>query len=220
MSDGAAGSATGIATTLQKLPQLDTEHLRAITASFPGRLLGRTAALLSLAALLLGWFKLVDWALPQELLSFRTAHPHLFNASYYGIPILIVLGQLVREALEARRKKRMAARVIEGVVANPMYFRLRPTLSARTTGNAIDGPTRQTKELLSGSRRRRHPSCFSPATRASARARFWRPTTGASDGKLAIRIPQFLGILSNGYGSGLIHRLSRNRLYNRSIGGE
>lgn len=124
--EGASGAAAGIATTLQKLPQLDAEHLKAITASFPGRLLGRTAALLSLVALPLGWFKLVDWALPQAILSFRAAHPLSFNAVYYGMPILIVLGQIIREHIEARRKRRMAARVIESMVADPTYFRLSP----------------------------------------------------------------------------------------------
>jgi hypothetical protein len=45
---------------LPKLPQPDAESVKAIAGSVPGRLLGRTAALLALLAMVLGWYGLVE----------------------------------------------------------------------------------------------------------------------------------------------------------------
>jgi len=52
---------------LPKLPELDKEDVDAVRSFLPGKLLGRTAALLSLALLVLGFAGLVDQGLKRLL---------------------------------------------------------------------------------------------------------------------------------------------------------
>lgn len=136
---GAAG-----ARTLPKLPQLDPAHVKAISASLPGRLLGRTAALLSFAALLFGFWALLEPILPDWATAIRQTHRMLFNAGFYGLPLLIVTAHLVREAVEQWRTRRMRARVIDGMVTDPRYFRLTPyTARDRERFHRADGADAQ-----------------------------------------------------------------------------
>jgi hypothetical protein len=57
-----AGSGGG--PSLPKLPELDKRDVEAIAGTLPGKLLGRTAALLALLALVLGWLALTERLLP------------------------------------------------------------------------------------------------------------------------------------------------------------
>src|SRR3954447_6849176 len=115
------GEAAGL---LAKLPQPAAEHIRAIGASVPGRLLGRTAALLVLLALLLGWYALAARLLPAPVTTLQATYPALFNGVFFGLPLLIVAAQLTNEWLQHRRARRMQERVLRGEVRDPGYFRL------------------------------------------------------------------------------------------------
>jgi hypothetical protein len=117
------GEAAGL---LAKLPQPAAEHVKAIGGSVPGRLLGRTAALLALLALLLGWYALAARLLPAPVTTLQATYPALFNGVFFGLPLLIVAAQLTNEWLQHRRARRMQERVLRGEVRDPGYFRLTP----------------------------------------------------------------------------------------------
>ncbi|UEM20601.1 ATP-binding protein [Skermanella mucosa] len=111
---------------LPKLPQLDAGHVKAIGGTLPGRLLGRTAALLALVAMVFGWWGLIDSMLPSWAAKLRNDQPELLNGMVFGLPLAIVVLQLGRELFENAQARRMRERVIKGEVRDPGYFRLVP----------------------------------------------------------------------------------------------
>jgi hypothetical protein len=108
-------------------PSRDAESVKAIAGSVPGRLLGRTAALLALLAMVLGWYALVEsYLLPSWIIVLRDTYPGWFRIIFLALPPLIVAGQLVSEWAQHRRARRMQQRVLRGEVKDPGYFRLTP----------------------------------------------------------------------------------------------
>ena len=108
------------------LPLLQADHLKAISSSLPGKLVGRTACLLALIALLLAWWGWIyDW-LPPAIQDIRQNHSFYFGIVYYGLPLLIVAFQLSREAWERWQIREIRKRVITGELLHPGYFRLQP----------------------------------------------------------------------------------------------
>jgi len=82
------GEAVGL---LGKLPPLDAEHVKAVGASMPGRLLGRTAALVAAFAALFATYAVVQGTLPGFISGLRQSYPPLvFDTVFFGLPLLIV----------------------------------------------------------------------------------------------------------------------------------
>jgi hypothetical protein len=144
----------GAVELLPKLPQPDAESVKAIAGSMPGRLLGRTAALLALLAMVLGWYALVEsYLLPSLIIVLRDAHPAWFRVIFLALPPLIVAGQLVSEWVQHRRARRMQELVLRGEVKDPGYFRLTPyTARQRTAFQRADHAHEWVREWIEDAR--------------------------------------------------------------------
>jgi hypothetical protein len=110
-----------------ELPKLDPRDLEIMKASFPGKLLGRMAALMALAVLALGFAGALDLGLRQFLdVDLKKDAPRLRLLILFGLPALVVLAQIIGEWRTARltaKQKRLAvtpAEVPRG------YFRIGP----------------------------------------------------------------------------------------------
>src|SRR6516162_6065155 len=82
--------------SLPKLPELPAEAVKAIGSSFPGKLLGRMAALLSLVLLLLGFAGAIDQGL-KRFLGVDLSPTWLHYGLLFGLPVLVVAAQLCIE---------------------------------------------------------------------------------------------------------------------------
>ena len=89
-----------------KLLTLDKADVRAIRSFLPGKVLGRTAALLALVVLVLGFATSVDVGL-QNVLGFPLEPPWLKHTLLFEIPVLIVGVQILAE-WHADRSRRQA----------------------------------------------------------------------------------------------------------------
>jgi hypothetical protein len=114
---------------LPKLPELDKEDLKAVRAFLPGKLLGRTAALLSIVLLVLGFTALADQELRRLLDVDLSPKPWLRFALLLGLPLLAVASQFLvewRAEINRRALQRLAVRV---GAEQSGYFRIGPYLS-------------------------------------------------------------------------------------------
>src|SRR5438874_2958216 len=131
---------------LTKLPRLDKEDVKAIRRFLPGKLLSRTAALLSLVLLVLGSTTAVDQAL-QKLPGINlSATPWLRVGLLLGLPLLAVSSQLVvewRAERDRRARQRLAVHTSAG---HSGYFRIGPYLNTdedQASFHRADGAHRQ-----------------------------------------------------------------------------
>lgn len=115
-----------VSITPLKLPPLPREHIKSISGSLPGKLIGRIAALLALAAIALAWWALIDNWLPAPLAGLRDTAPWVFYGVVYGLPVVTIVFQLGRETWDRWHTKKIRERVISGEVIEPAYFRLTP----------------------------------------------------------------------------------------------
>jgi bacteriorhodopsin len=93
---------------IPKLPQLDEEDVKAIRGFLPGKLLGRTAALLSLVLLVLGFV----FAINAGLLQFTDQARVIPTWAYWliGLCFLAVVAQVVVEWRAERTRRSKAGR--------------------------------------------------------------------------------------------------------------
>ncbi len=113
---------------IPKLPELNREDIKAVRAFLPGKLLGRTAALLSLALVVLGFAVPLDVSLKQGLGIDLSQSPWTHYGLLFGLPILVVALQCAVEwrAEQSRRAlQRLAVRIGP---AQSGYFRIGPRL--------------------------------------------------------------------------------------------
>jgi hypothetical protein len=90
------GEASTLAQESPKLLTLDKADVKAIRSFLPGKVLGRTAALLALVVLVLGFATSVDVGL-ERFLGFPLEPRWLKQILLFGIPILIVGAQIFAE---------------------------------------------------------------------------------------------------------------------------
>src|ERR1700674_5299322 len=90
---------------IPKLPQLDEEDVKAIRSFLPGKLLGRTAAFLSLVLLVLGFVIAIKVSLGQFPDLERGIPPWAYGV-LFGLCFLAVVAQVIVEwrAERTRRK--------------------------------------------------------------------------------------------------------------------
>jgi hypothetical protein len=108
------------------LPKLPDEDVKAIRAFFLGKVLSRTAALLSLVLLVLAFTQAVDLGFRQ--LNLQVSPPWLYDVLLFGLPLLIIAVQSVvewRAARNLRAAQRLAVRVD---AQQASYFRIGPYL--------------------------------------------------------------------------------------------
>src|SRR5271155_1343053 len=111
---------------LPNLPGLDAAALKAVRNSLPGKLLGRTAAILAGMVMVLGF---------AELASIRMAHlglvlspPWLHRTLLIGVPVLVIAVQLFNELRAARNHRAAVDLAIKPGAVPDSYFRIGPYL--------------------------------------------------------------------------------------------
>ncbi len=114
---------------LPKLPKLDEEDLKAVRHFLPGKLLSRTAALLSLVLLVLGSTTAVDQALKRLLGVDLSATPWLRFGLLLGLPLLAVSAQLLVEWQAERNRRARQGLAVQPGAEQSGYFRIGPYLS-------------------------------------------------------------------------------------------
>ncbi len=115
---------------LPRLPQLDRRDIEAVRNFLPGKVLGRTAALLSLLLLVLGLAGSVDWMLEQRLGIHLQTMPWLRATVLGGVPLLVVATQVMLEWQAERQRRRLQALAIEPSRVPFGYFRIGPYFAA------------------------------------------------------------------------------------------
>jgi hypothetical protein len=96
-----------------KLPEFPKEAIKAIGSSFPGKLLGRMAALLSLVLVLLGFAGAVDHDLKRFLGVDLSPTPWLHYGLLFGLPVLVVVAQLCVEWRAERVRRRLQSLAVQ-----------------------------------------------------------------------------------------------------------
>jgi hypothetical protein len=119
---------TAFGSHLPTLPQLDKEDVKAVRGFVPGKILGRTAAFLSLILLVIGFVILVNEGL-KRLLADVLPTPWLL-ALVLGLALLAVIAQLFVE-WRAQRSRRALQRLAVSVDPEQSgYFRIGPYVDA------------------------------------------------------------------------------------------
>jgi Leucine-rich repeat (LRR) protein len=115
-----------VGTAFPQIPVLDAAAIKAVRNSLPGKLLGRTAAILSIVVLVLGF---------AELAGARMAHmgllpgpPWLNYALLIGVPALIIAVQLLNEWEADRNRRKAIELAIKPALVPDEYFRIGPYL--------------------------------------------------------------------------------------------
>jgi hypothetical protein len=119
-----ASEALGI--SLPKLPELDSEDVRAIRSFLPGKILGRTAALLSLVLLVIGFAAAVKLSLGKF---FNIELSPLWLLLLFGLPLLVVAAQLVVEWRAVRNRRALQDLAVRTDTQQAGYFRIGPYLN-------------------------------------------------------------------------------------------
>jgi Leucine-rich repeat (LRR) protein len=131
---------------LPKLPELDKEDVKAVRAFLPGKLLGRTAALLSLVLVVLGFAIAAEIGLGRFL-----GVPVLPQWAYWaliGLPFLAVVAQLVLEWRAQRNRTALQALAVKVGVEQTGYFRIGPYLDNAEDRTKFSRPDRAEYKML------------------------------------------------------------------------
>jgi hypothetical protein len=127
---------------ISRLPTLDPEDLKAVRGFVPGKLLGRTAALLSLALLVFGFAGSVDLSLRRLLDVDLSPTPWLRFGLLLGLPLLAVGSQLLVEWRGERNRRVLQRLAVRLGAEQSGYFRIGPYLNTtedRARFNRADG---------------------------------------------------------------------------------
>ena len=116
------------APSLPKLPKLDKADVDAVRRFLPGKLLGRTAALLSLVLLVLGFGGAVDQGLRKFLSLTIQWSPWVYYPLIFGLPFLAVVVQGIVEWIAARNRHNLQALAVRIGETPAGYFRIGPYL--------------------------------------------------------------------------------------------
>jgi hypothetical protein len=119
------GEASTLAQETPKLLTLDKADVKAIRSFLPGKVLGRTAALLALVVLVLGFATSVDVGL-ERFLGFPLEPRWLKQTLLFGIPVLIVGAQIFAEWRAEQSRRRAQAMAVQTDAVQDSYFRIGP----------------------------------------------------------------------------------------------
>ena len=135
-----------------KLLTLDKADVRAIRSFLPGKVLSRTAALLALVVLVLGFATSVDVGV-ERFLGFPLEPPWLKHTILFGIPVLIVGAQIFAEWHADRSRRQAQALAVKTDAVQEGYFRIGPYLDTAGDRAKFD---RADKAHEKSTRRRTH----------------------------------------------------------------
>jgi hypothetical protein len=116
----------GLGVALPKVPGLDSASLKAVRTSLPGKLLGRTAAILAAAVLVLGFAELANSSMAH--LGLVLSPPWLHRTLLLGLPGLIIATQLPNEWWAERNRRLAGLLAIKPSAVPDDYFRIGPYL--------------------------------------------------------------------------------------------
>ncbi len=133
---------------LPKLPKLDREDVKAVRRFLPGKLLSRTAALLSLVLLLLGSTTAVDQGLKRLLDVDLSATPWLRFGLLLGLPLLAVSAQLLVEWRAERERRARQGLAVRPGAEQSGYFRIGPYSSTSEDQASFHRPDGALREVL------------------------------------------------------------------------
>lgn len=134
---------------IPKLPELDREDIKAVRAFLPGKLLGRTAALLSLALLVLGFAVPVDVSLRHGLgVDLSKASWSMHYGLLVGLPILVVASQCAIEWRAERMRRALQRLAVQIGSAQSGYFRIGPYLDTAEDRMRFDRADRAHEKVL------------------------------------------------------------------------
>ncbi len=131
---------------LPKLPAIDKADIEAVRSFLPGKLLARTAALLSLVLLVLGWAGAVDYVLQRQFgFEQQTAW---WRYGAFFLPLLIVALQLAVEWRAARDRRQAQALAMTPQSVPGGYFRIGPYLETPEDLVSFDRADQAHKKVL------------------------------------------------------------------------
>jgi hypothetical protein len=130
-----------------KLLELDKEDVEAVRSFLPGKVLGRTAALLALVVLVLGFAGSLDVAV-EKFLGFPLDPPWLKYTVLIGLPVLIVGAQIAAEWAAERKRKQAQALAVKVDAVPEGYFRIGPYLDTAADRAEFDRADRAHERVL------------------------------------------------------------------------
>jgi len=132
-----------------ELPELDKEDIKAVRSFLPGKLLSRTAALLALVVLVLGFAGLADQGLKRFLDVDLSSTPWLHYALLFGLPLLAVASQSVVEWRAEHGRHTLQRLAVKAGVEQSGYFRIGPYLNSAEDRVKFDRADRTHEKVLS-----------------------------------------------------------------------
>ena len=141
------GDAPTVAAVSPKLLELDKEDVNAVRSFLPGRILGRTAALLALGVLCLRSHELFNVRMGQ-FVGFQLEPRWLKNTLLFGIPVLIVGAQIAAEWAAERKRRQSQALAIKIEAVPEGYFRIGPYLDTAEDRAKFDRADRIHEKVL------------------------------------------------------------------------
>ena len=136
---------------LAKLLKLDKRDIDAVRGFLPGKVLGRTAALLLLILIVSGYVGAVDRMLEGRLSIRLDAQPWLRRLLIFALPMLAVTTQIALEWIADRQRRRMQALAVQPSEVPHGYFRIGPYSSTEETGHNSNELIRHTGRRSTGS---------------------------------------------------------------------
>ena len=141
------GDAPTVAAVSPKLLELDKEDVNAVRSFLPGRILGRTAALLALGVLCLRFHELFNVGIGQ-FIGFQLEPRWLKNTLLFEIPVLIVGAQIAAEWAAERKRRQTQALAIKIEAVPEGYFRVGPYLDTAEDRAKFDRADRIHEKVL------------------------------------------------------------------------
>jgi hypothetical protein len=139
--------APSVGAGMPKLLELDKRDVEAVRSFLPGKILGRTAALLALFVLVLGFAGTFDVGL-ERFLGFPLEPPWLKYTVLIGLPVLIVGAQILAEWQAERKRKQAQALAVKIDAVPEGYFRIGPYLDTAEDRAKFDRADRIHEKVL------------------------------------------------------------------------
>ena len=133
---------------LPQLPKLDQRDIESVRSFLPGKLLGRVAALLSLALPVLFLAGVVDWMLEMRLGVSLRSMPWLGVPLLIGLPSLAVTAQAALEWRAERQRRKMQDLAIKPSEVLHGYFRIGPYLGTEADQQEFHRADRAHEKVL------------------------------------------------------------------------
>ena len=130
---------------LPKLPQLNDEDVKAVRSFLPGKLLGRTAAFLSLVLLVLGFSAAVGGGIEHFL---KVTFPWWGYTIPLALALLAVVAQVLSEWLSERNRQAKQKLAVQTGAQQTGYFRIGPYQDTELDRTRFSRPDRAEERAL------------------------------------------------------------------------